>query len=186
MKGTKERIAAALPEIGKTLGRTNIHSLPHLSKVVVSSGTGRAKDKNRNAHVADRLAKITGQKASPRAAKKSIASFKLREGETIGYAVTLRGARMYGFLDKLIHAALPRTKDFKGVSSTGIDEVGNLTIGIKEHIIFPETADEEQRDILGLAVTIVTTAKNRAEARLLFDAIGIPFKKDTKPTKATR
>jgi len=186
MQGTKERIAAALPEIGKALGRSNIHSLPHLSKVVVSSGTGRAKDKNRNAHVADRLAKITGQKASPRSAKQSIASFKLREGEVIGYAVTLRGARMYGFLDKLIHAALPRTKDFKGVSFTGIDEVGNLTIGIKEHIIFPETADEEQKDILGLAVTIVTTAKNRAEARLLFDAIGVPFKKETNTTKTTR
>lgn len=183
MKGTKERIAGAMPSIAAALGRKNIHSLPQLSKVVVSSGTGRAKDKNRNAHVADRLAKITGQKASPRSAKKSIASFKLRQGETIGYAVTLRGARMYGFLDKLIHASLPRTKDFKGVASTGIDEVGNLTIGIKEHTIFPETADEEQKDIVGLAVTIVTTAKNRAEARMLFDAMGIPFKKEVAKAK---
>jgi len=177
MIGTKERIEKALPSIGEKLGRTNRLSLPRLVKVVVSSGTGRAKDKTRNEHVAKRLAIITGQKASPRRAKQSIASFKLREGDVIGYAVTLRGARMYAFLDKLIHASLPRTKDFKGVSSTGVDEVGNLTIGIKEHTIFPETADEELRDIFGLAVTVVTTAHTREEARVLFDVIGVPFSK---------
>ena len=177
MIGTKEKIEKALPEIGEKLGKKNRHALPHLTKVVVSSGTGRAKDKTRNELVADRLAKITGQKTSARRAKKSIASFKLREGDTVGYAVTLRGARMYAFLDKFINAALPRTRDFKGVAVSGIDEVGNLTIGIKEHNIFPETADEELRDTFGLAVTIVTTAKTREEARLLFDAMGIPFGK---------
>lgn len=175
--GTKAIIEKALPSLSSTLGRTNRLSLPRLVKVVVSSGTGRAKDKARNELVSSRLAQLTGQKPSPRSAKKSIASFKLREGEVIGHAVTLRGARMYAFLDKLIHVALPRTKDFKGVSVTGIDEVGNLTIGIKEHTIFPEAADEELRDIFGLAVTIVTTAKNRTEARALFDAMGVPFKK---------
>lgn len=176
-KGTKERIADALPAMGEALKRKNLMSMPRLVKVVVASGTGRTKDKQRNAHVADRLARISGQKSSPRAAKKSIASFKLREGETIGHAVTLRGARMYGFLDKLVLSALPRTRDFKGIKTTAIDEVGNLTIGIKEHSIFPECADEEQKDLFGLAVTVVTTAKNRQEARLLFDAMGIPFKK---------
>lgn len=177
MIGTKERIEKALPSIGEKLGRTNRFSLPRLVKVVVSSGTGRAKDKTRNEHVAKRLAIITGQKASPRRAKQSIASFKLREGDVIGYAVTLRGARMYAFVDKFIHASLPRTKDFKGVAASGVDGVGNLTIGIKEHTIFPETADEELRDIFGLAITLVTTAHNREEARALFDAIGVPFSK---------
>ncbi len=177
MIGTKERIEKALPSIGEKLGRKNRLSLPRLVKVVVSSGTGRAKDKTRNEHVAKRLAIITGQKASPRRAKQSIASFKLREGDVIGYAVTLRSARMYAFIDKFIHAALPRTKDFKGIAASGVDEVGNLTIGIKEHTIFPETADEELRDIFGLAVTMVTTAHTRDEARALFDAIGVPFSK---------
>lgn len=178
MIGIKEKIEKAIPLMEEKLQKKNRYALPRLVKVVVSSGTGHAKDKTRNELVADRLAKITGQKTSARRAKQSIASFKLREGDTIGYAVTLRGARMYGFLDKLINAALPRTKDFKGVSPTGIDEAGNLTIGIKEHSIFPEAAEEEIRDLFGLAVTIVTTAKNRNEARALFDAMGIPFGKN--------
>ena len=181
MELIQEKQKKTFKELGKELGWKNVMQTPKIGKVVISVGVGKmAKDKHKVELVADRLAKITGQKASPRAAKTSIASFKLREGEIIGYAVTLRGARMYGFLDKFIHSALPRTKDFKGVPFTGIDEVGNLTIGIKEHTIFPETADEEQKDILGLAVTIVTTAKNRVEARLLFDAMGISFKKEVK------
>lgn len=177
MLNVKEKIEKAVPEMAKKLGRKNRLSLPRLVKVVISSGTGRAKDKKRNEFVASRLAKITGQKPSPRSAKKSIASFKLREGDIIGFSTTLRGARMHGFLDKLIGIALPRTKDFKGINPAAIDEIGNVTLGVKEHIIFPETADEDIKDIFGLSVTIVTTAKNKEEARMLFEAMGIPFKK---------
>jgi large subunit ribosomal protein L5 len=134
-------------------------------------------DKNKNDFIMGRLAKITGQKPSPRSAKQSIASFKLREGEVIGSMVTLRGERMYSFIDKLINIAFPRTKDFRGLESKGIDDVGNLTIGIKEHTIFPETGDEELKDVFGLAITFVTTAKSKAEAKAFFDYLGIPFKK---------
>lgn len=167
----------ARPELKKELGRDNDLALPKITKVVVSSGTGKAKDKKRNELVADRLAKITGQKASPRGAKQSIAAFKLREGDIIGYAVTLRGARMWSFLDRLINVAIPRMRDFKGLSEGSIDEIGNLTLGFKEQTIFPETADEDLRDVFGLSVTIVTTAKTKTEAVALFRALGFPFKR---------
>ena len=122
-------------------------------------GTMMKKDRNKNDFVMDRLAKITGQKPTLRVAKKAVASFKTRIGDKIGVAVTLRGDRMYGFIDKLFNATLPRTKDFRGISRTSVDAIGNITFGIKEHSIFPEIADEEIKDIFGMAVTIVTTAK---------------------------
>jgi large subunit ribosomal protein L5 len=175
-----KKIEKITPELKKELGVKNTLAVPRLVKVVVSSGTGRAKDKKRNELVADRLGKITGQKPSPRSAKQSIASFKLREGEVIGMAVTLRGKRMYLFLDKLINVAMPRTRDFKGFDEKSVDEMGNLTIGIKEHVIFPETADEELKDVFGFAITMVTTAKNRDEALAFFRAINFPFKKAKK------
>ena len=149
---------------------------PRIQKVVVSVGTGSSKDKNRGALVADRLAKITGQQAAPRAAKKSIAAFKSREGDVVGYQVTLRGARTYDLLEQLIHIALPRTRDFRGLAPTAIDEMGNLTIGIKEHSIFPETSDEDLKDVFGLAVTIVTTAKGKKEAEAFFRHLGFPLR----------
>ncbi|OJI08209.1 MAG: 50S ribosomal protein L5 [Candidatus Vogelbacteria bacterium CG22_combo_CG10-13_8_21_14_all_37_9] len=173
----KKRIIKAQPELKTKLALKNALALPKLVKVVVNSGTGRARDKKRNELVADRLAKITGQKASARGAKKSIASFKLREGEIIGFTSTLRGKRMHDFLDRLLNIAIPRIRDFKGYDLKAIDEVGNLTIGLKEHNVFPETADEELKDIFGLSVTIVTTAKNRTEAEAFFEALGVPFKK---------
>ena len=125
----------------------------------------------------DRLARITGQKALTRGAKISIASFKSREGDTVGYQVTLRGERMHDFLEKLIHISLPRTKDFRGISPTSADEMGNFTLGIKEHTIFPETADEELKDVFGLAITIVTTAKSKEEVVKLLTHLGFPFRK---------
>lgn len=158
-------------------GYKNKLAAPRLAKVVLSVATGRSKDKNRNEMVMDRLAKITGQKASLRAAKKSIASFKVREGDKIGVSVTLRGARMVGFLDKFINVATPRTRDFRGYDKKSVDELGNVTLGIKEQTIFPETGDEDVRDLFGMAVTIVTTAKNKKEATKFFEVIGIPFKK---------
>jgi len=150
---------------------------PRLVKVVVSVGTGSFKDKKKNDVVVDRLTKITGQKPAVRGAKKSIASFKVRQGDAVGYQVTLRGRRMQDFLDRLLNVALPRTKDFKGIALTAIDEMGNLTIGVREHTIFPETTDEDIKDVFGLAVTIVTTAKDRKMAEAFFRHLGFPFKK---------
>jgi large subunit ribosomal protein L5 len=172
-----DKIKNSQKVLKEELGVKNVMALPRLSKVVVSSGTGKAKDKKRNELVANRLGKITGQKASPRGAKQSIATFKLREGEIIGYAVTLRGKMMYGFLEKLINIAFPRTRDFKGFDDKSVDELGNLTIGLREHTIFPETIDEEIRDIFGMSITIVTTAKDRKSGLAFFKAIGFPFKK---------
>lgn len=157
----------------------NAMAAPKLKKIVLNVGTGTAvkKDKNKNETISDRLAKITGQKPAMRGAKKSISSFKIRQGDSIGIVVTLRGKRMYAFLEKLINVALPRTKDFRGISRKAVDNVGNLTIGIKEHTIFPETADEDIKDVFGLAITIVSTAKNQKEGFAFYELLGIPFKK---------
>lgn len=163
----------------KEFGYKNAAASPHLTKISISVGTGSMmkKDKEKNNLVSDRLAKITGQKPALRAAKKSVAGFKSRQGDPVGLVVTLRGARMYHFMDKLINIALPRTKDFRGIDGKAVDSVGNITIGVKEHTIFPETSDEDLRDVFGMAITIGTTAKNRAEALAFFTHIGIPFKK---------
>lgn len=158
-------------------GYTNPMQAPRLVKVVVSAGVGSFKDKKKFAVVEDRLAKITGQKAAPRGAKQSVAAFKSRQGDTVGYQITLRGARMYGFLDKLLAAALPRVRDFRGISETAVDEMGNLTIGLREHTIFPETSDEDVRDVFGMAITVVTTADTREEARTFLAYLGFPFAK---------
>ena len=174
----KDKIKKTEPALKAELSVSNVFALPRLVKVVVSSGVGKVKgDKKRLEFIADRLAKLTGQKASPRGAKKSISTFKLREGEVIGYTVTLRGKRMYGFLDKLLNIAIPRIRDFRGFDDKSVDEVGNLTIGLREHTIFPETASEELKDVFGLAITLTTTAATRAEALTFFRAIGFPFKK---------
>ncbi len=168
----------SLKEKNQTLeGYKNPMQRPRLTKVVISVGVGSFKDKNKFKVVEDRLAKITGQKAASRGAKISIASFKSRAGDVVGYQVTLRGPRMHDFLEKLIHIALPRTKDFRGIPTTGADEMGNYTLGIKEHTIFPETADEELKDVFGMAITVVTTAKSREEVLKLLAHLGFPFKK---------
>lgn len=158
-------------------GYANTMQAPRLEKVVVSVGTGSFRDnKEKVKVVADRLARITGQKPAPRSARASIASFKLREGDTIGFQVTLRGERMRTFLDKLIHVVLPRTKDFRGISLKSVDEMGNYTLGIKEHTIFPEASDEDIRNIFGLSVTLVTTASTPEEARSYLTHLGLPFR----------
>ena len=173
----KEKQNKALDALKGEFGYTNAMQAPRILKVVVSTGIGSTKDKNKIKVIEDRLSKITGQKAAPRQAKKSIASFKLREGDIIGYQVTLRGKRMNTFLDKLIHVALPRTRDFRGIKRTVVDDMGNATIGIKEHTIFPETSDEELKDVFGLAVTIVTTSENKEETLRFLEHLGFPFKK---------
>lgn len=175
METVQTRLTSVFDALKSRFEYTNVNQAPTVEKVVVSVGTGRVDDKAKIALIQDRLAQITGQKPSPRPAKKSIASFKLREGEIIGYQVTLRGQRKMDFLNKLIHIALPQTRDFRGLKASSIDEMGNYTIGIKEHTIFPETADEDIRDVFGLSVTIVTTAKSKAEAEALLRHIGLPL-----------
>ncbi len=166
-------------------GYTNKMAAPKITKIIVSAGTGKKArfDKNFNTLVSDRLAKITGQKPSSRKAKKSIAGFKIREGDMVGQMVTLRGAAMKNFLEKLIHISLPRTKDFRGINRSSVDSMGNMTMGIREHTIFPETAEEDLKDVFGFSITIGTTAKSRKEAMALLTHIGIPFKKEEAKTK---
>lgn len=172
---TQGQIASAYTALKADFKYKNVMQSPRIEKVIVSTGVGKIDDKQKLALIQKRLADITGQKPSARPAKQSIASFKLREGEIIGYQVTLRGKAMMSFLDKFIHLALPQTRDFRGLRPTAIDEMGNITIGIPEHTIFPETVDEEIRDVFGFAVTIVTTASSREEAEALLRHIGLPL-----------
>lgn len=168
----------AFTELKEQFGWKNVMQVPRLTKAVVSAGVGKMRqDKAKIALIENRLAKITGQKPAVRGAKKSIATYKTRTGDTVGYQVTLRGKRMEDFLNRLIHIALPRTKDFKGITTSAIDEMGNYTLGVREHTVFPETADEELKDVFGLAITVVTTAKNKKEAHAYLAHLGFPFKK---------
>ena len=173
---TESKQKSAFDTFKDQFGYTNVMAAPKLLKITISSGVGKAKDKNRNKLVEEKLARITGQKPAPRAAKKSIAAFKSREGDIVGYQVTLRGQRMYEFLDKLIHISLPRTRDFRGLNATAIDEMGNMTIGIRENSIFPETSEEDLKDVFGLAITLTTTAKTKEEAEAFFRHLGLPLK----------
>ena len=181
----KEKEISAFEQMKGVFGYKNIMAAPRLKKVVINVGTGTMikKDKNKNEAISMRLAKITGQKASLRGSKQSIASFKVRQGDPIGVMITLRGKRMYAFLEKFLNVALPRTKDFRGVNRSGVDSIGNLSLGIKEHTIFPETADEDIKDVFGLSVTIVSSAKNKKEGTAFFELIGIPFKKEEEGKK---
>ncbi len=183
----KEKEIEAFDKMNKISGASgsefhfkNIMAAPKMTKVVINVGTGTMvkKDKNKNEAIGDRLAKITGQKTALRGAKQSISTFKIRQGDPVGVVVTLRGKRMYAFLEKLINVALPRTKDFRGISRKAVDDIGNLTIGIKEHTIFPETADEDIRDVFGMSITLVSTATNKKEGTAFFEILGIPFKKE--------
>jgi large subunit ribosomal protein L5 len=178
MESVQAQLKTTFDALKKDFAYTNVNQAPTIEKVVVSVGTGKVDDKQKIALIQDRLAKITGQKAAPRPAKQSIASFKLREGDIIGYQVTLRGERMLHFLDKLIHIALPQTRDFRGLKPTSIDEMGNYTIGIKDNTIFPETANEELKDVFGMSITLVTTAKTKEEAEALLRHVGLPLKKE--------
>ena len=177
MKTVKEKQKETFETLKKEFNYKNIMQAPRLVKIVLSSGVGSFKDKKKIDIVKDRLSKITGQKVSSKGAKKSIASFKVREGDPVGTQVTLRGARMFSFLDKLLNIALPRTKDFRGLSVSSIDAMGNISLGLKEHTIFPETTDEELKDVFGIGVTVVTTTKDKKEAEAFFRHLGFPFSK---------
>ena len=183
MNTTKTREAEAFATLKGDFGYTSKMQAPRLLKAIVSTGVGKKREKKQLETISDRLARITGQKAAPRKSKISIASFKVREGDTVGLQVTLRGARMYDFLEKLIHIALPRTRDFRGIAPTAIDEMGNITIGIKENSIFPETGDEDLKDVFGLAVTIVTSAKSKKEAEAFLRHLGVPLRQHEEKKK---
>lgn len=159
-------------------GWTNPMQAPKVTKIIVATGVGSKSDKKKKEFIGERLTTLAGQKAVATLAKKSIATFKVREGDVVGHRVTLRGARMEAFLDKLVHIVLPRTRDFRGITPNAIDEIGNITVGIKEHTVFPEAAEEDIKDVFGLAVTIVTTAKNKAEAEAFLRSIGLPLQKE--------
>lgn len=174
-----------IPVLEKEFHYHNALAVPRMEKVVVNTSFGRRlggekgdKKKKLMKEVEDDLMTITGQKPSLKAAKKSIAGFHLREGSPVGYQVTLRGQRMYDFLERIIYLTLPRTRDFRGVSSRSLDQQGNLTLGFEEQLIFPEMSVEEERKAFGLAVTMVTTTKNREEAKRLFVLLGLRFKKE--------
>jgi large subunit ribosomal protein L5 len=175
IKTTKENVETAFEALKKDFQYTNKMQAPRLQKVVISAGVGSFKDKKKIDLVEDRLTKITGQKPVRKGAKQSVAAFKVRQGDPVGMMVTLRGARMYDFLDRLIHIAFPRTKDFRGISSTGIDDMGNYTVGIRENTIFPESSDEDLKDVFGLAVTVVTNIKDKKETKAFLTHLGFPF-----------
>jgi len=158
------------------LNLKNAMQAPRLVKVVVSSGFGSVKDDKKKALIAERLSRITGAKPATRVTKKAIATWKTRVGDPVGYQVTLRGKRMTEFLDRLIHIALPRTKDFRGLSRDSVDAMGNYTLGVKEHTIFAETADEDLKDVFGLAITIVTTSTSKESTLAFLEHIGLPLK----------
>ncbi len=185
MQSIKQKQEGAYAVLKEQFGYKNIFSSPKIQKVIISVGTGSGmkKDRNKNTFVSDRLLKITGQKPSVKGAKQSIATFKIRAGDPVGVVVTLRGARMYEFLDKLVNIALPRTKDFRGITRSSANSLGNMTMGIKEHTIFPETGDEEIVNVFGLAITIVTSAKSRPEALAFFEYLGFPMKKEEEKKK---
>jgi large subunit ribosomal protein L5 len=167
-----------VPALSKTFDLKNIMQVPRITKVVVNIGAGEALDnpKALESAVAD-LTTITGQKPVMTKARKSIANFKLREGRLIGTKVTLRGDRMWAFLDRLMSTALPRVRDFRGVSANAFDGRGNYTLGLRDQLIFPEIEYDKIDKLRGMEVTIVTTAKNDDQARVMLQLLGMPFSK---------
>lgn len=169
---------AVAPEMFKEFGYKSTMQTPKIDKIVVSMGVGEALQNKKLLDAAiDDLTLITGQKAVKTRARKSIANFKIREGQEIGARVTLRGAYMYEFLDRLVNVALPRVKDFRGVNQNAFDGHGNYSLGITEQIIFPEIDYDKIERVSGLNIAIVTTAKNDAEAKALLSKFGMPFRK---------
>jgi large subunit ribosomal protein L5 len=178
MPGLKQKyIKEIIPEMKKQFGYCNNWAVPRMIKVVVNIGIGPyLKDDKAQEEIMRDLSLITGQKPMITLAKKAISSFKIRQGLAVGMKVTLRGKRMYDFIERLTNIVLPRTRDFRGLDAKSIDQDGNLSIGIKEHIIFPEISQEDLKRILGLEITIVTNAKKREQAIELFKLLGFPIK----------
>ena len=180
MNRMKERyLKEIVPALVQSQGYTNVMQVPAVKKVVVNIGLGEAMDnpKALEAAVSD-LVQITGQKPIVTKARKSIANFKLREGVIIGVKVTLRGERMWAFIDRLVNVALPRVRDFRGVSPDAFDGRGNYTLGLRDQLIFPEIEYDKIDKLRGMEITIVTTAKNDEHARAMLKFLGMPFRKE--------
>ena len=172
----KDKVVTALTE---EFGYKNVMQVPKLKKIVISRGVGAAvADKKLIDHAIEEMTKISGQKAIATISKKDVASFKLRKGMPIGVKVTLRGERMYEFLDRLVTSALPRVRDFSGIKATGFDGRGNYNLGIIEQIIFPEINIDKVNKIEGMDITFVTSADTDKEAKSLLTELGLPFKKN--------
>ena len=178
MSRLKERYDnEVIPALKKEFGYTNVMAVPKIEKVVVNMGLGEATSNVKIIEVgSDELARITGQKPVTRRSKKSIAQFKVRKGQPVGTSVTLRGERMYEFLDRLLSIALPRVRDFRGVSPKGFDGRGNFTLGLKDQLLFPEIDYMKVDKSRGMNVSVVTTARTDQEARKLLQLIGMPFR----------
>ncbi len=175
-KEYRERVIKTLTD---EFGYTNVMQVPKLEKIVISRGVGAAvADKKLIDHAVDELTMIAGQKAVSTISKKDVAAFKLRKGMPIGAKVTLRGERMYEFLDRLVTSALPRVRDFRGIRATGFDGRGNYNLGVTEQIIFPEVNIDKINRINGMDISFVTTAKTDKEAKSLLAELGLPFKKN--------
>lgn len=171
-------VEEVIPALKEKFGYKNIHQVPRMVKIVLNMGVGEASHNSKIAEsIESQLTKIAGQKAVVTKAKKSIASYKLREGMPVGAMATLRGERMYDFMQKLICVVLPRIRDFRGVSSKSFDGRGNYTLGLKEQALFPEITYEEVDLVKGMNVSVITTAKTDEEARELLALLGMPFKK---------
>jgi large subunit ribosomal protein L5 len=170
-----------LPSLGKKFGRENRLSLPKLSKIVLNMGVGKAlQDKERMKQAAEHLGLIAGQRPQIMKAKQAVSAFRLREGNEIGCRVTLRGKRMYEFLDRLINVALPRIRDFRGVNPKSFDGNGNYSMGLTEQLVFPEIDPDKVTFTQGMDITFVTSIRNDDEARELLRGFGMPFRDDTK------
>jgi large subunit ribosomal protein L5 len=168
-----------LPQLAQELGRDNPHALPKLTKIVVSMGVGRAiQDSKILDDAVETLSVITGQKPVVTRSRRSIAQFKLREGMPVGCAVTLRGHRMYEFLDRLITLVLPRVRDFRGLNPKAFDGSGNYSLGLGEQMVFPEINADKVKHVHGMNIAIVTTTRNDDEGRTLLRAFGMPFQKE--------
>lgn len=174
----------AIPQMREKFGLKNVMSVPKITKIVINTGFGRivspkTKDEQKkfNEYIISNISSVCGQRPILTRARKSISSFKLREGFVIGAKVTLRGKKMYDFMEKLVNVVLPRSRDFLGISLKNVDGNGNLNLGIKEHIAFPEISPEKSPIIIGMEITIVTTAKSKEKGLELFKLLDFPFKK---------
>lgn len=180
MSRLKDRYRAEIaPTLKKEFGYKNVMAIPRLEKIVVNMGLGEASQNAKVADIgADEIGRITGQKAVVRRATKSIAQFKLRQGMPVGAMVTLRGEQMYEFLDRLVSIALPRVRDFRGLSPKGFDGRGNYTLGLRDQLLFPEIDYMKADKARGMNVSVVTTARTDEEARKLLQLLGMPFRKN--------
>lgn len=166
------------PKLQKDLGIKNIFDIPRIEKIVISAGIGDFKEDDKQvAKITEELASIAGQKPKLNKSRKAVSAFKLRIGQPVGLTVTLRGTRMFDFVDKLVNISLPRVRDFRGLSAKAFDRNGNYSIGLKEHAIFPEVKYEEVSTSFGFQINIKTTAKDDKGARVLLEYLGFPFEK---------